>query len=331
MPTYFYWGEDEYRMTQAVKQLRDRALDPAWVDFNYAKLSGATEEQAIAGLSQAVTPPFGTGDRVTWLADVTLTQRCSKSLLVELERTLKALPESSHLLLTAAGKPDGRLKSTKLLQKWATVVEFSPIPAWKQEEICKLVRQFSAEIALPLTEEAVEALADASGGDSRRLAMELEKLKLWHAGRSQPLTPADIAPLVVGATRNSLHLAKAILHGQVGRGLDVLGELLRHNEPGLRIAATLTGQFRTWLWVKLMQEAGERDDRAIAEAAELGNPKRVYFLKQEVRDVTSAQLLQALPVLLRLEAALKRGSDEMATLQTAIVECCQQIRAVSLR
>jgi DNA polymerase-3 subunit delta len=72
-----------------------------------------------------------------------------------------------------------------------------------------------------------------------------------------------------------------------------------------------------------MQESGVRDDKEIAEAAEIGNPKRVYFLKQEVQGLHSSKLMRSLGILLGLEADLKHGKDEMATLQTAIVELCQ--------
>lgn len=59
--------------------------------------------------------------------------------------------------------------------------------------------------------------------------------------------------------------------------------------------ATLTKQFRTWLWVKLMLEAGERDERRIAQAAEVANPKRIYFLQRDVQRLSTHQLQEILP------------------------------------
>jgi len=52
-----------------------------------------------------------------------------------------------------------------------------------------------------------------------------------------------------------LHLAAAIRVGDAAKALALIAQLLSRNEPALRI--TLIGQFRTWLWVKLMTEAGE--------------------------------------------------------------------------
>ncbi|HEY9726575.1 MAG TPA: DNA polymerase III subunit delta, partial [Chroococcales cyanobacterium] len=93
-----------------------------------------------------------------------------------------------------------------------------------------------------------------------------------------------------------------------------------------RIVATLIGQFRTWLWVKLMVSEGETDQKAIATAAEVGNPKRIYFLTKEVQPLSSTQLISTLRVLVDLEFNLKRGSDPRSTLQTKVVELCQICR-----
>ncbi|WP_019501076.1 DNA polymerase III subunit delta [Pseudanabaena sp. PCC 6802] len=322
MPTYFFWGEDEYQLAQAVQKLRSDLLDPAWLDFNYVKLSATNDIQIVDGLNQAATPPLGIGNRLTWLSETNIAQRCSEKVLAELERTLEHLPPNSYLLFTTPSKPDNRLKSTKLLQKYASIQEFSPIPAWNSNAIAQLIRRLAADLGLELTDDGVDLMVESVGSDSRRLVMEMEKLKLWHQGRSAPLNAKDIAPLVRSSAHNSLQLAGAIREGNTSRALSLLAELLSNNEAALKICATLTGQFRTWLWVKLMQESGERDDKVIAAAAEIGNPKRLYFLKQEVRFLTSDKLVRSLAILLRLEFSLKRGMDESAALQTALIELC---------
>lgn len=324
MPTYLYWGEDEYQLLQATQKLRSSLLDPMWLDFNYVKIVATSDEQVIDGLNQAATSPFGAGDRLTWLADSTITQRCPDAVLAELERTIAHLPPESHLIFTTPNKPDGRLKSTKLLQKHATITEFSPIPSWNTNAITQLVRQSAESIGLKLSQDGVELLGELVGNDSRRLMMELQKLQLWQPDQQKPLDAKAIALLVQPSAHNALQLASAILAGDTSRALSLSAELLRRNEPPLRICATLTGQFRTWLWVKLMQESGERDDKAIAEAADIANPKRIYYFKQEVKSHTSQRLQQTLPILLQLESALKSGADETAALQTAIIQLCGQ-------
>jgi len=321
MSIYLYWGEDDFAISKAVDALRQSVLNPDWASFNYDKISPDQPDAIIQALNQAMTPPFGAGDRLVWLVDTNLCQQCSEELLAELDRTLPAIPESCTLLLTTRNKPDGRLKSTKLLQKHATIQEFSLIPPWKTEQLVQRVRQVAQQVGVKLTESATLLLAESVGNDTRQLFSELDKLRLYAAGGV--ITEEVIATLVNSNTQNSLQLAAAIRQGNAVAAIGLVADLIDRNEPALRIVATLIGQFRTWLWVKIMIEAGERDEKAIASAAEVANPKRIYFLRQEVQSLSSQQLSRTLPVLLELEISLKRGAEAMSTLQTKVIELCQ--------
>jgi DNA polymerase III subunit delta len=323
MAIYFYWGEDSFSITQAVKVLQQKTLDPTWESFNFDKISPEQPDAVIQALNQAMTPPFGTGNRLVWLTETTLAQRCSEDLLGELERTLPELPESTTLLMTSSTKPDGRLKSTKLLQKYATIQEFSPIPPWKIDLLMKQVQRVAQEIGVKLSPKAVEYVAEAVGNNTRQLYSELEKLKVFAGDGKKPLDVNEIAPLITASTQNALQLVAAIRQGKTDKALELVSDLLRQNEPALRIVSTLVGQFRMRLWIKLMLESGERDDREIAKAADLGNPKQLYFLQKELATVSLSQLQRSLPVLLELDFNLKRSTDESLVLQTKVIELCQ--------
>ncbi len=320
MPVYFFWGADEFRMKKAVRALCDRNLNPDWASFNYEKIPPDQPDGAIQALNQAMTPPFGMGKRIVWLVDTPICQRCTADLLTELERTLPNIPDSAILLMTSSNKPDGRLKSTKLIKKHADIREFDTIPPWKTEQIEHQVYQVAKDVGLQLTPQAATLLGDAIGADTRRLYNELEKLKTYWPQPQQALPPEAVNALVATSTQSSLQLAAALRQGQTDRALTLITELLERNEPALRIVATLVGQFRTWLWVKLMTESGERDTRVIAQAADVGNPKRIYFLQKDIRPVSSLQLQNALKLLLSLEYSLKQGAPEIVTLHTKVIE-----------
>lgn len=326
MAVYLYWGEDEFAIAQAVNALRQQVLDPDWSSFNFDRITPDQPDAPIQALNQAMTPPFGMGSRLVWLADTSLCQRCPDNIFAELERSLPNLPETSILLLTSSNKPDSRLKVTKLLQKHAQIREFGVIPPWKTDLLVKQVQQAAKEVGVKLTNGAVELLAEAVGNDTRQLYSELEKLRLYGGKSKQPLNEAAIAALVTASTQNTLQLGAAIRQGQVAQALTLVTELLRRNEPALAIVKSLVGQFRTWLWVKLMTESGERDEQKIAQEAEINNPKRIYFLRKEVEPLSLAALLQSLPILLELEASLKLGAEELSTLQTRIIELCELCR-----
>ena len=323
MPTYLYWGEDDFAIAQAIEKLQSKVLDPNWLQFNYHRLSGDRAETIIEGLNQALTPVFGMGERLVWLENITIChQKPEAEVLEELERTLKLIPDTSHLLFTTNKKIDGRLNSTRQIKKYAQVKDFSLIPPWKTDLIAAQVRKVAQEIELKLTPKAIALLAESIGNNTRQLWNELEKLKIYLGDADRALDENTVADLVACNTQNSLQLAAAIKNGEADKALGLVTDLINRNEPALKIVATLVGQFRTWTIVKLMEEAGERDNKVIASAAGINNPNRLYFIRQEIQRTTSQQFLSTLPLLLDLEYSLKRGAEALAILQTKIIELC---------
>ena len=329
MPIYFYWGEDEFTLQKAVTSLRDRILDPQWSSFNYSQLAPEQPNAVIEALDRVMTPPFGSGSRFIWLVNTTICQHCGEDVLTELKRTLPVVPDTSVLLLTCRSKPDGRLKSTQLLQNYASFEEFSLISPWDTKQLLQQVQKAAASVGVKLTQRSVELVVESVGNDTRQLYSEMEKLLLYAGDNRQPLDVDVVAELVRGNNQNSLQLAAAIRAGDVSKALLLVAQLIDRNEPGLKIVATLIGQFRTWLWVRLMMNDGERSDRAIALAAEVSNPKRIYFLQQEVKQFSLGQLVSTLPLLLELEVSLKQGREQMSTLQTKVIELCQIFQSSS--
>ncbi|MBR8829480.1 MAG: hypothetical protein DSM107014_16550 [Gomphosphaeria aponina SAG 52.96 = DSM 107014] len=126
--------------------------------------------------------------------------------------------------------------------------------------------------------------------------------------------------LINATTQNTLQLAAAIRNGEIAKSLSLVTELINLNEPALKIVATLVGVFRTWTCVKLMIEKGEKNEQVIAAFAEISNPKRIYFLRQEVHSLSLQKLLATLPILLDLELSLKKGSPPLSSLQTKVIQ-----------
>jgi DNA polymerase-3 subunit delta len=322
MPVLLYWGDDEFALNQAAIELQATIVDATWASFNFDKIAGDQPAATIQGLNQAMTPPLGSGQRLVWLADTHLVSSCPDHLWVELERTLPQLPATSTLLFTTTNKPDGRLKVTKFLQKQAEVREFALIPPWKTLELEQQVKRLAHQLAVPLTSEAIELLAMAVGNNTRQLHSELTKLSLFALDKSQPLSASDVSNLVLATTHNSLQLAAALRQGDLSESLSLIQALTQRNEPALKIVATLVGQFRTWLWVKMLSETGTPDEE-IAREADIGNPKRLYFIRQELQNVSIQQLSQVLPALLQLELALKQGQEPVMAFQTQAMQICR--------
>ena len=319
MPIHLLWGDDEAARTRAVESLISQHSDAAWQSINVARLDGSDISQAAQALQEARTPPFGAGGRVVVLQRSPFCNQCPAELAEQLETNLPWIPETCHLLLVNGAKPDARLRTTKTLQTLVKAGEaleqsFQLPMVWDGAGQVALVQRTAQELGLNVERAAAEALSDAIGSDSARLASELEKLALYvgaTAGTAaQPaITAAAVNALVGSHATNALQVGDALLAGQPAEAIALVDALLEANEPALRIVATLGGQIRGWLWVSLLDQQGESDVNAIAKAAGIGNPKRIYVMRKQIRGRQPARFLTLLRQLLDVEAALKRGTD----------------------
>ncbi len=322
MPIHLLWGDDEAARGRAVEALIAQLVDPAWATINLSRLDGNDPAQAAQALEEARTPPFGSGARVVVLQRSPFCNQCPAELADQLETGLELVPASCHLLLVNPAKPDGRLRTTKTLQKLskstarAESVQEAPAgavfeqsftlpPIWDGAGQVELVARTARELGRELEPSAAEALAEAIGSDSARLASELEKLSLL----ANPITQAAVQALVGGQSTSALAVGDALLAGRPADAIALVDALLAANEPALRIVASLTSQIRGWLWVALLDQQGETDATAIAKAAGIGNPKRIYVMRKQIRGKRPSQMLGLMGQLLNVEAALKRGEE----------------------
>jgi DNA polymerase-3 subunit delta len=310
MPIHLYWGDDEAARNRAVEELVTRLVDPAWAAINLSRLDGNDPADAARALEEARTPPFAGGARMVVLQRSPFCSQCPAELAARLEASLELIPEPCHLLLVSASKPDARLRTTKALKKVAEERIF-PLPAvWDGAGQLELVARTARELHLQLQPAAAEALAEAIGSDSTRLASELEKLSLY--GGEGPITAAAVHALIHGHATSSLAVGDALLAGRAADAIALVEELLAVNEPALRLVASLSSQIRGWLWVALLEATGEQDVAVIAKAAGIGNPRRIYVMRKQIRARPPAQMLALLGRLLEVEAALKQGAEPAA-------------------
>ena len=314
MPIHLFWGDDEAARNRAVDALIQQVCDPSWQSINLTRLDGNNQAQAAQALAEARTPPLGAGDRVVLLQRSPFCNQCPADLASQLEANLGQIPDHCHLVLVNGAKPDARLRTTKALKGVAEERSFNLPAVWDGAGQVELVNRTAREMGLAIEQAAAEALAEAIGSDSARLASELEKLSLYAGtgkagGPGAPITAAAVAALVGSHATSSLQVGDALLAGQGAEAIALVEQLLEVNEPALRIVAALSSQIRGWLWVSLLDAQGEQDVAVIAKAAGIGNPKRIYVMRKQIRGRPPGRFLRLLGQLLEVEAALKRGSE----------------------
>ncbi len=306
-------GNDTYAIEREVEKFKTQ-VHPLWRDFNIHRFDASSLD---AALSAAASVPFGGGNKLIVVENCDFKQFGEMGL--ELLQILPQLPATTHLVFTAAAI-DKRLKVVKHLLQFGNLKEFTLIPPWRTDLIESAIATTAKQMNLSIARDAVSYLAVAIGNDSARMVCELEKLAIYTDG--ERITKEAAKALVPATTASSFQLAEALLRGQSLVVIKILDELLSRAEFPLAIIATVQTQFRTWLWVKATIISLHRSDSEIASMCGISNPKRLYFLKQEVKQVSANCLSRALSILFDLEIALKTG-DKPDSMLPALLRITQ--------
>jgi DNA polymerase-3 subunit delta len=175
-----------------------------------------------------------------------------------------------------------------------------------RREAAALARRASLAIDPPLVELLVEAL----GADLMRIAVEIEKMALYTAGR--PVTEEDVALLVPDArSANIFALVGTLGRRDRSHSLEFLDTLFRDGEYLPLALSFLSGQFRAALVAK---EANLRSSQQIqGHFAKLGAPmwgSRAEQVSQTVAKFSKPQLERAMRLTFEADKGLRSARPD---------------------
>jgi DNA polymerase-3 subunit delta len=198
------------------------------------------------------------------------------------------------------------------------VVEFKPFTPEAARALAQsLARQ--AELKLGLAELAL--LLEATAGDASRLAMEIEKLRLF-CGTERKVTAEDIAALVPDAqATNTFALVAALGRGDRSRALELLDTLVRQGDYMPLALTFLATQFRMAL---VAREANLRGaSQILAHFNRIGGrmwPDRARQVEETVNAFPKARLERAMTKVFETDRALRdRPPDERIVMEEMIL------------
>ena len=189
MPIHLIWGDDSSSRNRDIEKIIKEIVHPSWKTTNISRFDGDQINQINQALQEVRTPPFGEGSRAVVINKSPFCNGCSSEIGKKFENIIDLIPKATYLILSNSLKPDGRLKTTKLLQKLikskkVTEKSFLLPAIWDLEGQKQLVIRTAKELNLSVQEEAVIGLVEAIGTDSSRLISELEKLSLLEESKS---------------------------------------------------------------------------------------------------------------------------------------------------
>jgi DNA polymerase-3 subunit delta len=231
-PIYVFHSEHPILIERAVAELRDEAVPPAARGFNYDVVEGKPKASQIVALAQ--TLPMMAKMRMVFVRDLSLMPADEGETLLE----YVARPNPSTVVVALASKLDKRLKLFAQLSKkgFLHVLEAPrQLAAWVRDE--------AKARGVKLDADAMRRLVDTVGDDVSRLALSIEQLGLYTAGK--PVTSDDVDDLIAETRERSLfELGDAIGAADRTWALTVVGSLCDRRESAIGAIGLLARHVR---------------------------------------------------------------------------------------
>ncbi|MBS0660614.1 MAG: DNA polymerase III subunit delta [Verrucomicrobia bacterium] len=245
-------GSDDGAVKEAARRLAE-TLAPVSLDDISTEIidgavdgSGAAQQAIYATINALQTPPFFGGEKFVWLKSAsfladTVTGRSNAVLeaLEGLAEVLKLGLSGDTRFLVSAVDVDKRRSFVKTLTKLGTVQVFDRIDSSKtgwEEGAARLVEERADVLRLRFEEDALQLFTLFTGGDSRVIANELEKIDLYLGANNRRVT-LEAVRLLVSRSRAGVifELGSAVQERDLERALELLSDLLADGETPIGI------------------------------------------------------------------------------------------------
>jgi DNA polymerase-3 subunit delta len=311
---YILSGNQDLLREQALKEIRDAALDESFADFNLDRFDGEKATAEAVVMAANMLPMMGSRRVVVVRRAKRLVEGAeSETLIGYLENPCP----QTLLVMELESSPDGRRKAWKQIEKLTEVVQCDELKEWQVED---WVAEQARLRQLSLGAEEIRYLASEFGSDLRRQINELEKLSLY-AGKDKLRVP-DIATLLGrGKAQSIFKFTDAVASRQTADALRQLGRLLEEGEPPLRILALLDRTLGHLLVAKELQ--GKRARSGEVMKVLRIPPRAAENLLRRARLYEESELLDAMAALAWCDRQLKgSGTPAALILEGFVVSLC---------
>ena len=313
-------GDDEFGILSYLKKLEERIGDPTTREMNITRFKG-TQWRLEQLRNDAYAMPFMANRRLVIVEDG-LSGIRSKQAQTDLQDLFAQLPPSTTLVLTSNNvlkESSWVIKYAKMKLKTTLVKDFSIA---KGPKMAKWIRQQAREMEGEITNEAAYLLAEVLNNDPRLIALELEKLVIYVAGKR--MVDVDDVENLVAFTQKPGDFFKLIdLVGakNTRQALDML-ERLYHDQNPTFLFFGLVGHFRLLLQTREIIEKGG-SEQTTADTLHI-HPYRAKKLFAQAMNLRMMFLEEVYHRLLELDLGVKTGKiKDTLALEVLIMELTQ--------
>ncbi len=347
---YVIGGSDNFAVKERAKQLlielagEDYAENPA-VEIIDGDAENA-EKVFVSLLSSLRTPPFLEPRKIVYLRNFAYFSSLSDenpAAAALLELLLSPLPEEVDLVIEAA-EIDQRSAAAKKLKKavssWEIFTAAKSTDRDFEESRREVMNEMLSARGKKIDRDASQYLLDVVGGDSGNWRNELEKL-ITSVGGADTITLAD-AEAVASRTPEAVSWAlnSAVTGGDREGALILLDQLLRQNEPAIRIAAMLSNEYQRLIQTRAamkklnISRVNPRTFDNIPAEVKAANPDNLLLKMHPYRAFKVCESAMRIPetVLPEKIAAITRcyialvssGGDEQMLLENLIIKLTEK-------
>jgi DNA polymerase-3 subunit delta len=249
--TYAVLGSDEAEVKRVAAELASNLTPPGAGDFGLEIVDGAADnaEQAEARVRSAIealqTLPFFDSAKVVWLKNVNFLGDDQKARSGAVQTALEELSELVNsgfgpgvTLLISATDVDKRRSFYKTLLKRAEVQVFDRLDSSRggwEEEAHEIVQQRAKKRKLQFNEDALDLFVLLTGGDTRQIENELEKIDTY-LGKDR-VANAEVVRELVPLSRAGVifELGNALAARDLELSLKLVRRLLDQGESAIGI------------------------------------------------------------------------------------------------
>ncbi len=317
MPIIVIWGDDKPKCDSEVEKIITQNVSQIWRNLNTSKFNGDELNQIFKALDDVQTPPLGDGSRVVLIKNNPIFNSKDESLQKKFEFIALNIPDSTFLIMQSTQKPDSRIKSTKLLKKIINnnkgrEIHYKLPDIWDNENQIKYIENICKDLNIKLDKSAPQAIIESIGLDTFRLKNELEKVSLYLSFKQKNteaivISRNHIKEIFNDQQSNIFKIVDLLLKNNIYQSLIEIHNLLNKGEPPLKLIAGLTSQLRIHTIVFLLNN--EKDVGKISRIAGIANPKRIFYLRKNVKHCSAKFLINIMIKLLNIESSIKRGNN----------------------
>lgn len=317
---YLICGEENFFITQAVRELKQKYVDPALEAFALDIIP--ERERDISRIINSVqTIPSFTPNRLVLIYDPFFLKASKKTDTAEntdeestgldtageelLRTALENIPDGVLVAFIVHGSIDQRKKFFKFFQKYGEVRKFEVFAQWDKLKVIDWLKTYLQNKKITIDPAAADFLVEVSGVSLDALVNEIEKILTYAAGKNR-LTLSDVQAVASQGELNIFSLDEALRQRAVPEVLRLTTALLKDGEAPQMLLGRAAAQLRLLLQIKELQ-AQKKSFQDIAGVLKR-NP---YYIKRimesDLPKYTLAQLKNAYYELQNADFQMKTG------------------------